>query len=114
MTTPDRGPLPFDLHRYLHERGASDEEIFRAGQEHWLPLLAVDRLLMPGAPRYDVDEVAQRAGTDPETARRLWRALGFPDVAPGVTAFTDRDVDMLRTAVRDLAPNEAVDLLRTA
>ena len=38
------------------------------------------------------------AGIDEELARRLWRAVGFPDVPPGVEAFTDRDVDAARLA----------------
>jgi adenylate cyclase len=106
--------MPFNLREFLEERGASDAEVERATHEGWLPLLAVDRLLMPGEPRYDVAEVAERAGTDVEIAKRLWRALGFPDVAPGVTAFTDRDVAMLRTATRDYNPLDAVNLLRIA
>jgi adenylate cyclase len=106
--------MPFNLREFLSERGASDPEVERATHEGWLPLLAVDRLLMPGEPRYDIAEVAERAGTDVDTAKRLWRALGFPDVAPGVTAFTDRDAEMLRTATRDVNPIEAVNLLRTA
>jgi adenylate cyclase len=106
--------MPFNLREFLSERGASEAEIERATHEGWLPLLAVDRLLMPGEPRYDVNEVAEHGGTDVETAKRLWRALGFPDVAPGVTAFTDRDIAMLRTATRDLNPMNAVNLLRTA
>jgi adenylate cyclase len=98
----------------LRERGASEAEIERAETEGWVPLLTLDRLLMPGEQRYDIDEVAARAGTDPDTARRLWRALGFPDVQPGVPAFTDRDVEVLRRAVNYGEPVEQVGLLRRA
>jgi adenylate cyclase len=103
-----------DLHAWLRERGASDAEIERAKAEGWLPLLALDRMLMPGVQRYDVHEVAERAGTDADTAVRLWRALGFPDVAPGIPAFTDRDVEVLRSAVDYTEPAERVSLLRRA
>ncbi|MCU1428558.1 MAG: pH-sensitive adenylate cyclase [Actinomycetia bacterium] len=106
--------MPSQLRAFLRERGASDAEIARAEADDWLPLLAIDRLLMPGEGRYDVDEVAERAGTDPETARRLWRAMGFPDVAPGVPAFTDRDVEVLRTAVTGVEPLDVANLLRMA
>ena len=49
-----------------------------------------------GAPRrLRRDEVAHRAGVPLDEARRLWRAMGFPDVGDAV-AFTDEDVDALR------------------
>jgi adenylate cyclase len=101
------------LRRFLREHGASDAEIARAQTDGWLPLLVVDRLLMPGEGRYDVDEVAERGQVDTETARRLWRAMGFPDVAPGVRAFTDRDLEMLRVAVGGVAPAGEGNLLRS-
>jgi adenylate cyclase len=77
-------------------------------------LLALDRLLMPGVQHYDVDEVATRAGIDTDTARRLWRALGFPDVQAGIPAFTDADVEILRRTVKYAQPVELVGLLRRA
>jgi adenylate cyclase len=77
-------------------------------------LLALDRLLMPGVQHYDVDEVATRAGIDADTARRLWRALGFPDVQAGIPAFTDNDVEILRRTVKYAQPVELVGLLRRA
>ncbi|WP_299051091.1 adenylate/guanylate cyclase domain-containing protein [uncultured Nocardioides sp.] len=53
-------------------------------------------------------EVAEQAGVDPDQARRMWRALGFPELeggeddgsrgTPGVVGFTTADVE----AVRDL------------
>jgi adenylate cyclase len=106
--------VPTDLHAWLHERGASDAEIERAEAEGWVPLLALDRLLMPGVQHYDVDEVAARAGIDTDTARRLWRALGFPDVQAGIPAFTDADVEILRRTVKYAQPVELVGLLRRA
>ena len=49
-----------------------------------------------GAPRrLRRDEVAHRAGVPLDEARRLWRAMGFPDVGDA-GAFTDEDVDALR------------------
>jgi adenylate cyclase len=103
-----------DLRAFLVEHGASEAEIDRAIDEGWLPLLTIDRLLMPGAPKYDVNAVAARAGTDPDTARRLWRALGFPDISPGVNGFTDRDIAVLQKAVERVEPLQTVNLLRTA
>ena len=106
--------VPTDLHAWLRERGASEAEIERAEAEGWVPLLALDRLLMPGEQRYDINEVAERAGTDPDTALRLWRALGFPDVGAGIRAFTDSDAEVLRRALRYGEPVEMVSLLRRA
>ncbi|MBV9098966.1 MAG: hypothetical protein JO079_13010, partial [Frankiaceae bacterium] len=42
-------------------------------------------------------EVAELAGVDLEQGRTLWRALGFADVDDDKVAFTDRDVEALRT-----------------
>src|SRR5260221_3025278 len=88
-----------DLRRSLVELGSSDDEIDRAVAQGWLPLLAFERMLMPGRRRYDLAALAGAAGIDEELARRLWRAVGFPDVPPGVAVFTDRDVDAARLAL---------------
>ena len=52
-----------------------------------------------GAPcELDRDEVSAAAGVPELEARALWNALGFPVVAPGEKAFTQRDVEALRIA----------------
>jgi adenylate cyclase len=101
-----------DIDAFLRARGASDAEIARARDDGWLPLLALDRLLMPGERRYDGDELAERAGTDRDTAHRLWRALGFPDILEGIPAFTDRDAHVLRRAVEYVQPYDVPNLYR--
>ena len=88
-----------DLRELLGDRGATDDEIERAEAEGWLPLLALDRVLVPGRPCYDIDDLAAAAQTDVATARALWRALGFADVPPGLAVFTDDDATALRLAV---------------
>ena len=40
--------------------------------------------------------LAAESGYDEEFTRRLWRAVGFPDVPAGVALFTDRDVEAAR------------------
>jgi adenylate cyclase len=87
-----------ELRLRLLELGATDDEISRAETGGWLPLLAFDCMVMPGQKRYDLTSLAAAAGIDEELARRLWRAVGFPDVPAGVEAFTDRDVDAARLA----------------
>lgn len=41
-------------------------------------------------------EVAQASGMDPDQARRLWQALGFPPVSDDEPLFTRSDVAILR------------------
>jgi adenylate cyclase len=91
-----------DLHAFLIEAGSNEAEIARATEEGWLPLLAFDRMLFPEVARYDGPGVAAAAGTEPEVARRIWRALGFPDLPDDVSAFTERDAGALRFAVERL------------
>jgi adenylate cyclase len=91
-----------DLRALLIDSGATEAEIARATAEGWLPLLALDRMLMPDVARYDPTGVAAAAGTSPEVAARIWRALGFPDIPEGVAAFSDRDARALRFAVERL------------
>ncbi len=90
------------LRSFLRRRGATDEEIKQAEAEGYLTLLALDRDLLPGRQRYDPEEAAARAGLDRELSTRLWRALGFPDVPPGVKVFTDDDVKTLVMLRRQL------------
>ena len=85
-----------DLRRFLLGAGATDADIARAESEGWLPLLTLDRLVSPGPARYDVAAVASLVGCDEEHLRRLWRAVGFPDVPDGISVFTDADVDAAR------------------
>jgi adenylate cyclase len=86
-----------ELHARLVELGASDDDIARAEAEGWLPLLALDRLVRPGRTDLDQHDVARELGVDLDVLRRLWRALGFPDVPDDLHAFAEVDVDAART-----------------
>ena len=103
-----------DLRRRLQDLGASEDELERAEQQGWLPLLALDRLLLPGAPQYDVSDMARESGADVEQLRRLWRALGFPDVPDEMRVFTDADLAAARTALHGpfIASRSEATLLR--
>jgi adenylate cyclase len=83
------------LRSFLKRRGASPEEIARAEREGRLLLLAFDYQLLPGPPRYTFEEACRRADFDKETARRLWRALGFPEPPPDERLFRDEDVEAM-------------------
>ena len=92
-------PVTGDLHAFLRDWGATEADIERARTEGWLPLLALDRMLMPDVARYDAAGVAAAAGTSPVVAAGIWRALGFPDIPDGVLVFSDRDARALRFAL---------------
>ena len=85
------------LRAFLRRRGASHEEIARAEKDGRLALLTFDKVLLPGRARYKFDDLVERAEADPEGARRIWRALGFPDPPPDARRFTDTDVEALMT-----------------
>jgi len=57
-----------------------------------------DELL--GTPELTPLEVAHESGMDPEQARRLWQAMGFPPVSDDDRLFTRSDVAILREVRR--------------
>ena len=85
-----------ELRTFLLAAGATEPDIERAEREGWLPLLTLDRLVLPGRPTHDVADVAALTGFDEDRLRRLWRAVGFPDAPQGVPVFTDDDIDAAR------------------
>ncbi len=58
----------------------------------------LESLILRDVPALTSEQVAAAAGVTIEQARRLWRALGFPD-AGDQTAFTDADLTALATVV---------------
>lgn len=85
-----------DLRAFLLDAGASEGEIERAANEGWLPLLTLDRLVLPGRATHDLADVAEITGVDEERLTRLWRAVGFPDVPAGLAVFSDADIEAAR------------------
>src|SRR5699024_10945521 len=68
----------------------------------------LSQIILGSDPELTSSEAADRAGIDLEDARRLWRALGFPD-AEGTKAFVAADLEALRTVKRAL-DSGALDL----
>ena len=91
------------LRRFLRKRGASDAEIDNAERARYLALLVLDREILPGSRKYTIAEFAERAGTDLQTARQVWRAIGFPDPPDDLPAFTESDVETLRAFIETFA-----------
>lgn len=56
----------------------------------------LERAILGHAPTFNAEEIAARTGVTIEEARRLWRALGFPEHGLE-TAFTDADAEALST-----------------
>lgn len=55
------------------------------------PRSRLDRAILGEEPAHTALEVAERAGVTVDEVRRLWRALGFPEMA-GEVAFNDGDI----------------------
>jgi adenylate cyclase len=102
------------LRRFLRRRGTSPAEIDNASRGQYLALLVLDREILPGERKYTLRELAVRGKTDLATARAVWRAIGFPDMPDDLPAFTDSDVDTLRTFLDTFAepwvPDWSLDL----
>jgi adenylate cyclase len=58
----------------------------------------LEKVILGEVPALTSSDVASAAGVTVEQARRLWRALGFPD-AGEQAAFTDADLNALTTLV---------------
>jgi adenylate cyclase len=98
-----------ELRSRLIALGATDDDIESAEADGWLPLLAFDRMVLPGARHYDLAALVVAAGIDEELARGLWRAVGFPDVPSGLPVFTDRDVEAARLAFSQASARDIRD-----
>lgn len=75
-----------------------DTDIDRVPEEVLSPAELITRGLLAGEGCYTRLEVAERAGVAPDGSRRLWRALGFPEVGDDERIFTNADVAALTDA----------------
>jgi adenylate cyclase len=98
MTEPDRTPAA----EAGHEDGRPDE----AGPEE-TPAQQLEQAILGEDAVYNALDVAAETGASIEEARRLWRALGFPDRG-SERAFTRADADAVSTLL-DLVEIGAID-----
>jgi adenylate cyclase len=89
------------VRRMLLDSDVTEAELDAAEAAGTLPLLAVERMIVRETAHYDLAEVAERTGLDPELVRHLWRSLGYPVPPPDEVAFTDADVEIF-TELREL------------
>jgi adenylate cyclase len=65
------------------------------GSDGIAPHGRVEELILGGPRRYTLDQLLAKTGMDPELAARLWRSMGFAEVASDEVVFTDGDRDAL-------------------
>jgi adenylate cyclase len=91
----------------LRSLGCTDDELDQAEREGTLPLLAVERLMVPEAAAYDMAAVTERTGLDAEVVGQFWRTLGYPVPPPDDVAFSEADVAILTEVGQLLAGDVA-------
>ena len=91
--------------------GFSREEIDEAARTERLALLPIDRVLQGGEPRYTRAELAEKAGLPVDLLIRLWRELGMAEVEDGEVAFTDSDLEAVRSVAQFHAAGLDADTL---
>jgi sigma-B regulation protein RsbU (phosphoserine phosphatase) len=77
-----------DPWNYLLDRGWEDDPAS--------VLTALKLALLSGPDELDESQLSLAAGVEPATVRRLWRAMGFPDVEADTRPFTRADLDALQ------------------
>ena len=101
----------------LYDGGVPLEELRRAVAEDRLVLVPVERVLGGGAPKYTLEEFAERAGATRELAVANLRAAGVPVPADDAVVFHDEDVESLRRVKGlidfGLPADSVFDLVRT-
>jgi adenylate cyclase len=79
----------------LADLGSAPDELDQAEAVGTLPLLAVERLMVPEVAVHDLAGVCERTGLDAIQVTHLWRTLGYPVPRPDEVAFTEADVRIL-------------------
>jgi adenylate cyclase len=83
--------------------GIPERDAAEARRDGTLIGLVAEHFLLPGGRKYDLVTVARMAEISIDDTGQLWRALGLPQRAPDVPAFTDADIDALRLFVRTMS-----------
>jgi adenylate cyclase len=86
MTAPESGPA---------DKPGTEPDL---GPDTGFTSQALEGAILGEHPSLTSDDIAEAAGVTLEEARRLWRALGFPD-AGDQAAFTKADLDALSSLV---------------
>jgi adenylate cyclase len=92
-STPAHAAALARVRSILRQTGASDEEINQAVADDVLDMLAVDRMFIPYPRRFTSVELSEMTGLPLDVLKRLWRALGFLDVADDDCQFTELEIE---------------------
>ena len=115
--TPDTAPLP--IVPSAEDETARDVEERSAQPAGWTSAMrTLDAGPVVGPRAYTSREVARRLGVSMGSARKIWRALGYPTSPEGHKAFTEADIEAFEsvlTLVRSGTLNEdtAISLARS-
>jgi adenylate cyclase len=98
-----------DLDELFAAHGVPPARVAEAEAQGQLETLALEQVLLPGVHRYDLDELCRQTDVPVEVLRRIWRAMGFPDLDPHERAFTDADLQTLQLAGEVIADRTQID-----
>lgn len=109
--------------RHLLDRGASLGQLERAvaavraggdARMRVLGAVSADLNLRGQGPRLTLAQAAERHGVDLDTARRVWRTLGFAEPSPDDAAVSEQEAELfaLFGSLSMLEPETAFQLLR--
>jgi len=104
---PTSSPAPEpEPPRQRGRRSARPQDLLKLGREktsrerkrsrHLSSVEQVRENLLGGPRNLTIHDLAERAGTSVEMARKFWRGMGFPNVQPDAAVFTEADVESLR------------------
>jgi len=104
---PTSSPAPEpEPPRQRGRRSARPQDLLKLGREktsrerkrsrHLSSVEQVRENLLGGPRNLTIHDLAERAVTSVEMARKFWRGMGFPNVQPDAAVFTEADVESLR------------------
>ena len=102
-SSPDIDPQPADIRKVAEELAQAEDPAT------WTQAIRVlDEELIGGPRLLTRRDLANRLGVSLVSARKLWRALGFPNVGEHERVFTDQDVDAM-SGVIDLVRRDVLN-----
>ena len=100
---------PRTVRELLARLGLSDEEIAEVEAAGTDELIAIDGVVLPEKLEFTLEQLARKAGADPEMVRVYWRSMGFGPPDESEPLFSKRDVQILKSLVR-LTGEGVIDL----
>lgn len=89
-------PSEPNLEHFQYLRNRAQSNLYRTPEDR-AAMRALEKVLLGSNRQMTRREVATQSEVSLLTARKIWRALGFPNIAEGEIFFTDADADALKT-----------------